>query len=112
MLKHSIFSVISPEGCAAILWKTSGEAKAAAAALKLRAGDLLELGLIDEVIPEPLGGAHRSHAAAATAVERFIAGALAELLALPTETLLEQRFRRLRDLGASFQEAREARHTA
>ncbi len=112
MFEHSIFSVISPEGCAAILWKTSTQAKSAAAALKLRAGDLLELGVIDEIIPEPLGGAHRNHAAAAAALERFVVKALDELTSLPIDTLLERRFDRLRTMGASFQEGRATRHIA
>ncbi len=102
MLEHSIFSVISPEGCSAILWKTSAQAKEAAAALKLRAEDLLALGLIDEIIAEPVGGAHHNAAEAASAVEGFVVKTLDELKRIPMDTLLEQRHRRLRDLGGAF----------
>jgi acetyl-CoA carboxylase carboxyl transferase subunit alpha len=67
MLEHSIYSVISPEGCAAILWRSAEKAGDAADALRFTAQDLLQLGLVDEIVPEPLGGAHRSRA---TTVER------------------------------------------
>jgi acetyl-CoA carboxylase carboxyl transferase subunit alpha len=112
MFEHSIFSVISPEGCATILWKTSANAQAAAAALKLRAADLLQLGLIDEIIPEPIGGAHRNHAQAAAALGRFVVRSIDELSRLPHEALLQRRFQRLRDMGSSFQEAGRIRHSA
>ena len=112
MFEHSIFSVISPEGCAAILWKTSTQAQAAAEALKLRAGDLLEQGLIDEILPEPVGGAHRDHAEAAAALERFVVKALDELLSMPADALLEHRHQRLRTMGSSFQHVRAERNTA
>ena len=79
MFEHSIFSVISPEGCAAILWKTSTQAQAAAAALKLRAADLLAQGLIDEIIPEPVGGAQRNYTEAAAVLEQFVVRSLKEL---------------------------------
>jgi len=102
MFEHSIFSVISPEGCAAILWKTSAQAKDAAAALRLRAKDLLELGLIDEIIPEPLGGAHRNHAAAAASFREFVVRRLDSLKALPPDELLRRRHERLRGLGSSY----------
>jgi acetyl-CoA carboxylase carboxyl transferase subunit alpha len=102
MFEHSIFSVISPEGCAAILWKTSAQAKEAAAALKLRAKDLRELGLIDEIIPEPLGGAHRDHAAAAASLREFLVRTLDELKAFPPSELLHRRHERLRNLGSSY----------
>jgi len=104
MLEHSIFSVISPEGCAAILWKTSAQAKEASEALKLRAPDLLRLKLIDEVIPEPLGGAHRNHAETAGSVERFIVKTLDELSGLPVAQLLEQRYTRLRAMGSFYEQ--------
>ena len=112
MFEHSIFSVISPEGCAAILWKTSTQAHAAAAALKLRANDLFEQGVIDEILPEPVGGAHRNHAEAAAALERFVVTSLQELTALPAEVLLERRYQRLRTMGSSFQSVLKQRHTA
>ncbi len=99
MLENSYYSVISPEGCAAILWKHRKHAPEAAAALKLTARDLLDLRVIDEVIPEPLGGAHQDHAAAiqnlATAVQRN----LDELTKLPVEKLLAQRYAKFRAMG-------------
>ena len=104
MFEHSIFSVISPEGCAAILWKTSAHAKEAASALRLRANDLMELGLIDEVIPEPVGGAHRNHTGAAAAFQRFVVRQLDELKAYSPEDLLSRRYQRLRSLGSSYEQ--------
>lgn len=112
MFEHSIFSVISPEGCAAILWKTSANAERAAAALKLCAADLLQLRLIDEIIPEPLGGAHRNHAQASVSLERFVVRSIDELSRLSHEELLQRRFRRLRDMGSSFQEPDRIRRSA
>jgi acetyl-CoA carboxylase carboxyl transferase subunit alpha len=103
MFEHSVFSVISPEGCAAILWNTSEQAKAAASALRMRANDLLELGMIDEIIPEPAGAAHRDPAQAAASLERFVTDTLAELSQIPIPLLLEQRYQRLRTMGASFE---------
>jgi len=103
MLEHSVFSVISPEGCAAILWKTSAQAQAAASALKMRAPDLKNLGMIDEIISEPLGGAHRNHAQAAAYLGDFLRRSLEELKRLPVETLLQRRYNRLRCVGASFE---------
>jgi acetyl-CoA carboxylase carboxyl transferase subunit alpha len=102
MLEHSIFSVISPEGCSAILWKDSQEAKQAASALKLRAADLHDLRLIDEIIPEPVGGAHRNHLAAAIGVETFLVRTLNELKGLSSDELLARRYERLRALGAAY----------
>ncbi len=106
MLAHSWYSVISPEGCAAILWKEANERTntAAATQLKLSARDNLELGIIDEAIPEPVGGAHRNPAGAADQLQRWILSSLAQLKDLPTETLLEQRYERFRRMG-SFAES-------
>jgi len=104
MLEHSIFSVISPEGCAAILWRRSEEAREAAAALRLRAGDLRRMGLVDHVIPEPVGGAHRDPARTAAAVESFVVETLDQLVQEPIDRLLERRYRRLRSFGAAFTE--------
>jgi acetyl-CoA carboxylase carboxyl transferase subunit alpha len=99
MLEHSIYSVISPEGCAAILWKDASRKKEAAEALKLTAGDLVELGVIDEVIPEPPGGAHADPAGAAAAVGEAIGRHLEEVLDLTPEERRERRYRKLRALG-------------
>lgn len=112
MFEHSIFSVISPEGCAAILWKTSTQAHAAAAALKLRAHDLFEQGVIDEILPEPVGGAHRNHAEAAATLKRFVVKSLAALNSMPVDVLLERRYQKLRSMGSTFQRALQERHTA
>ncbi len=91
MLEHSIYSVISPEGCAAILWRDSTQAPAAAEAMRLTANDLKQFGLIDEIIAEPLGGAHRDAPAAIRAVGRAIAAALPGLLALEPAALRARR---------------------
>jgi acetyl-CoA carboxylase carboxyl transferase subunit alpha len=79
MLEHAVYSVISPEGCASILWRDGDQARDAAEALKLTAQDLEKLGIIDEVIPEPLGGAHRKREASIAAVGDAIEGALKDL---------------------------------
>ncbi len=102
MLEHSIYSVISPEGCAAILWRTGRKADEAAAALRLQAKDLLPLGVIDEILPEPTGGAHRDRAATAQNVKQFILRKLDELARLPVDQLLNRRFARLRSIGSLF----------
>ena len=99
MLEHSYYSVISPEGCAAILWKHRKHAPEAAAALKLTAGDLLEMKLIDGIIPEPLGGAHRNHSAAIANLRNAISGNLDELCRIPMKELLEQRYAKFRRVG-------------
>ena len=91
MLEHAIYSVISPEGCAAILWRDSTQAAAAAEAMRLTASDLRHFGLIDEIIAEPVGGAHRDPKATIAAVGRAIAGALPGLSALEPAALRAQR---------------------
>jgi acetyl-CoA carboxylase carboxyl transferase subunit alpha len=100
MLQYSTYSVISPEGCASILWKSADKARDAADALGLTAIRLLEHGLIDKVIPEPLGGAHRDPAAMAATIKQTLLDELAELEKLDTATLLENRYQRLRSYGA------------
>jgi acetyl-CoA carboxylase carboxyl transferase subunit alpha len=104
MLEHSYYSVISPEGCAAILWKHRKHAPEAAAALKLTAGDLLEMKLIDEVIPEPLGGAHRNHTAAIANLKSAVGRQLDELRKIPPQELLEQRYAKFRRVGEFVEE--------
>ena len=99
MLEHAIFSVISPEGCAAILWRTREKAPEAAEALRLTAQDLKELGVIDEIVPEPLGGAHRDHALAASILKEAIIRHLRELLELDREELLRRRYQKYRNMG-------------
>ena len=99
MLENAYYSVISPEGCAAILWKHRKHAPEAAEAMKLSAPDLKALGLIDDVIAEPLGGAHHDHPAAAAALKACLLRHLDELERLPTEVLLEQRYEKFRRFG-------------
>lgn len=99
ILEHAYYSVISPEGCAAILWKDRAKAETAAAALKLTANDLLELGIVDDIIPEPPGGAHSDHAEAARLVQEALTRHLAELKKLAPRQLLEQRYEKYRSLG-------------
>ena len=99
MLENAYYSVISPEGCAAILWKHRKHAPEAAAALKLTAKDLLELKLIDEVVPEPMGGGHQNHAEALASVKEAIARNLDELVKIPMERLLKERYQKFRRIG-------------
>ncbi len=100
MLQYSTYSVISPEGCASILWKSANRARDAAEALGLTAPRLKELGLIDKVIREPTGGAHRNPRSMAIRLKAVLLNQLDELTALPVDTLLEQRYTRLRGMGA------------
>lgn len=99
IFENSYYSVISPEGCAAILWKDRAAAPTAADALKLNADHLAKLGVVEEVIPEPFGGAHNDHAAAARSLRAALSKHLAELCALSTEKLLDARYERYRHLG-------------
>ena len=99
MLENAYYSVISPEGCAAILWKHRKHAPEAAEAMKLVAPDLKQLGLIDDVISEPPGGAHHDHRATADAFRTKISAHLQQLLALPLERLLEERYAKFRSFG-------------
>jgi acetyl-CoA carboxylase carboxyl transferase subunit alpha len=99
MLEHSIYSVISPEGCAAILWKDAARKKDAAEALRLTASDLKEFRVVDEIVPEPPGGAHADPAGAAAAVGEAIERNLREIADLTPEERRERRYRRFRALG-------------
>lgn len=104
MLQYSTYSVISPEGCASILWKDAGKAEDAATALGITSDRLKELGLVDEVIPEPLGGAHKAPDEVANRIGDCLERQLDELEAMTTESLLESRYRRLLAYG-EFDEA-------
>jgi acetyl-CoA carboxylase carboxyl transferase subunit alpha len=104
MLENAYYSVISPEGCAAILWKHRQHAPEAAQALKLSAPDLKELGVIDGIIPEPPGGAHYDHQGAANSLKAALLAALEELKQIPMDTLLQQRYEKFRAMG-QFTEA-------
>ncbi len=99
MFQYAWYSVISPEGCAAILWKTGEQAPDAAEALKLTAADNLKLGTVDEVIEEPLGGAHRNPMLAADRLEKWIIQNVRELKRFKIENLVQKRYDRLRHLG-------------
>jgi acetyl-CoA carboxylase carboxyl transferase subunit alpha len=99
MLQYSIYSVISPEGCASILWKSADKAELAAEALGITAERLHKLNLIDEVLPEPLGGAHRDPQAMADTLKQRLVATLATLKAIPLDTLLAQRRKRLASYG-------------
>ncbi len=99
MQENAIYSVISPEGCASILWRDAGKAQVAASALKLTAHDLLKLGVIDEVVREPIGGAHRNPRIAANILKRAIRRNLKELLNTSPDDLLEKRYLKYRSIG-------------
>jgi acetyl-CoA carboxylase carboxyl transferase subunit alpha len=102
MLENSIYSVISPEGCASIMWRDASKAEVAAEALKITARDLLELKLIDGIIPEPEGGAHMDPELTAKLVEPFLERSLQELAQLSPEQLLAQRYEKFRHMGQFF----------
>ena len=99
MMENAVYSVISPEGCAGILWRDGTKAPEAAAALKITAPDLKRLGAIDEVVKEPAGGAQKDHAKACAEVKKAIVRALRELTALDPDELLEKRYDKLRSMG-------------
>jgi acetyl-CoA carboxylase carboxyl transferase subunit alpha len=102
MLEFAYYSVISPEGCAAILWRDGSQAPEAAQALKLTSRDLHKLGLVDAIIPEPVGGAHRSVHDTVYNVESYIARTLAQLRRMGTDELLESRYRKWRSVGTEY----------
>jgi acetyl-CoA carboxylase carboxyl transferase subunit alpha len=99
ILEYSYYSVISPEGCAAILWKNRSFADKAAEALKLTAKDLLKAGLVDEIIPEPLGGAHCDPKSMAATLKEYLFRNLKELLKLPKDKLVDKRYDKFRAMG-------------
>jgi len=99
ILENAYYSVISPEGCAAILWKDSAKAAEAADALKLTAQDLLELGIVDEIVKEPLGGAHINPQETANTLKEVILRHMQQILNLPIETLLKLRYDKFRRIG-------------
>ena len=103
MLEFAYYSVITPEGCASILWKGSEHAPKAAAALKMTSRDLLAFGIIDDVIAEPPGGAHRDHREAAASLKSYLIHALRQLGEVPIVSLLDRRYDKYRKIGV-FQE--------
>ncbi len=102
MMENAIYSVISPESCAAIVWRDASRAALAAEALKLTAQDLVRLGLVDEIVPEPPGGAHTDHEAAAKLLGGVLRRELDRLCGLPPEEVVKQRHRRFRQMGNFF----------
>ena len=100
MLEYSTYSVITPEGCASILWKTAEKAKDAAEQLGMTAKRLKELGLIDKIVREPIGGAHRNPRQMATRLKAVLLNEIDALAQVPVGDLLERRYRRLRSYGA------------
>jgi len=100
MLEHAIYSVITPEGCAAILWRSAEHREKAAEALRLTSGNLAELGVCDEIVPEPAGGAHGDWDVAADNLRGALTRVVDDLCALPTERLLEERWAKFESIGA------------
>jgi acetyl-CoA carboxylase carboxyl transferase subunit alpha len=100
MLEYSIYSVISPEGCASILWRDPAKISEAATQLKLTAPDLRHLGVCDEIIPEAAGGAHRNAPVTAARLRTAIKKHLRELMAMSTTEMLERRYQKFRTMGA------------
>ena len=107
VLENAYYSVISPEGCAGILWKGAEHAEKAATALKFTSKHLLEMGIVDDVIAEPLGGAHRDHHAMAARLRRYFQNCLKELVDLDTETLLAGRYEKFRKIGVFLEQPTE-----
>lgn len=107
MLQHSYYSVISPEGCAGILWKSHEHAPKAAAALKFTSEHLQRLGIVDDVLDEPLGGAHRDHHQMASRLKTYLSRTLAELEAKPIDELIEDRYEKFRRMGMFLEEHEE-----
>ena len=99
MLENSIYSVISPEGCAAILWSDQGKAKEAARAMRITAPDLKELEIVDEIIPEPPGGAQADPARQASILDEVLMAQLEEIRSLPSSDRLEMRYQKFRRMG-------------
>ena len=99
MLEHAYYSVISPEGCAGILWKSHSYAEQAAKALRMTSKDLLGFGVLDDVIDEPLGGAHRDHPQMASRLKMYLIKSLRELTGQPIDKLLDGRYAKFRQMG-------------
>ncbi len=102
MMENAVYSVISPEGCAGILWRDGAKAPEAAEALKITAPDLNRLGVVDAVIKEPAGGAQKNHKAAAANVKKAVLAALMELKGVPVDELIEARYAKFRAMGNFF----------
>lgn len=103
ILENAFYSVISPEGCAAIMWRDSSKAETAAGALKITAQDLRELGIVDEIVPEPEGGAHLDHEATTQFLDPVLERNVMELMSLPPRQLVEARYEKFRSMGQFFE---------
>lgn len=103
MMENSVYSVISPEGCASIMWRDATKREIAAAAMKITARDMLELKLVDGIVPEPDGGAHNNHERAAELLKETLSEQLAQLKALSIDKLLDERYEKFRHMGQYFQ---------
>ncbi len=102
MMENSIYSVISPEGCAAIMWRDASKKELAAEAMRITANDLKELGVIDDIVPEPEGGAHRDHEAAANLLDVSLQKHYADLKRIPPAELVVSRYNKFRDMAHFF----------
>ena len=102
ILENSFYSVISPEGCAAIMWRDASKAETAAVALKITSNDLKELGIVDEIVPEPEGGAHTSYEGAARLLDAVLDRQLVALTNETTKDLLDARYEKFRKMGQFF----------
>jgi acetyl-CoA carboxylase carboxyl transferase subunit alpha len=105
ILQHAYYSVISPEGCAGILWKSHNYAEQAATALKITSKHLSEMGVVDDVVEEPLGGAHRDHHQMAGRLKVYLIKTLRELLRKPADQLLTERYDKFRRMGPFLEAA-------
>jgi acetyl-CoA carboxylase carboxyl transferase subunit alpha len=104
MMENAIYSVISPEGCASIMWRDASKKELAAQALRITASDLSELGCIDAIVPEPEGGAHMDHEAAAALLDAALAKLLAEIRKLPVRELVDSRYQKFRSMAQFLRE--------
>lgn len=111
ILEYAYYSVISPEGCAGILWKSGEYAEQAANSLRFTSSHLRDLGVVDEVIPEPLGGAHRDHQQMAIRVKQFLVQSLRSLVSLPGDQLLAERYEKFRQMGVFLEGLEQGTHT-
>ena len=102
MMENSIYSVISPEGCAAIMWRDASKKELAAEAMRITATDLQELGVIDDIVPEPEGGAHRDHEAAAALLDASLQKHLADVKKTPPADLVVSRYNKFRNMAQFF----------
>ncbi len=104
MLENSIYSVISPEGCASIMWRDAMQARACSRGDAITAGDLLRLGIVDAIVPEPAGGAQNDHPGAASLLETALVRVLQEVSAMSTEQMLNARYEKFRKMAQFFKE--------